>query len=76
MERIASIPDWQRPRPGDTLIVWTEGTAWARGGSLGWQLCDRAGRPVAGKAGTTAGVPAWSFGAVAATRAGGFTVLY
>jgi hypothetical protein len=61
---------------GDTLIVWTEGTAWARGGSLGWQVFDRAGRPVAGKAGTTAGVPAWSFGAVAATRAGGFTVLY
>src|SRR5438132_1636689 len=31
---------------GDTLFAWTEGTGWARGGALAWQLYDRNGRPV------------------------------
>jgi hypothetical protein len=59
---------------GTTLMVWTEGTGWARGGSLAWQLYDAAGQP-AGQKGTAAGVPTWSFGAVVA-RPGGFVVLY
>ena len=29
---------------GDPLFVWTEGTAWARGGSLAWQAFDSTGR--------------------------------
>jgi len=59
---------------GETLMVWTEGTGWARGGSLAWQLYDSSGR-VMGEKGAKAGVPMWSFGAVA-TKAGGFVVLY
>lgn len=59
---------------GDTLMVWTEGTGWARGGSLAWQLYDSNGKPV-GEKQTTAGVPTWSFGAVVA-KPGGFVVIY
>ena len=66
--RIAVAPD------GATLLAWTEGAGWARGGSLAWQLYDAAGKPV-GETHTAPGLPAWSFGAVAA-KPGGFLILY
>ena len=31
---------------GETILVWTEGTGWQKGGSLAWQVFDRAGRPI------------------------------
>ena len=60
---------------GETLLVWNEGTAWQRGGSLAWQLFDHQGKALAEK-GTLAGVPAWSFTAVAVLADGGFTIFY
>jgi hypothetical protein len=60
---------------GDTLFVWTEGTAWARGGALAWRVFDAAGQPTE-RGGRASGVPAWSFAAAVARRDGGFTVLY
>jgi len=60
---------------GNTLLVWTEGTAWARGGALAWRVFDAAGRPSEGS-GRASSVPVWSFGAAIARRDGGFTVLY
>src|SRR5262249_39609456 len=66
--RIAISPE------GETLMVWTEGTGWARGGSLAWQLYDAHGKEM-GHMHTEAGVPVWSFGAVV-TKPGGFVVLY
>jgi hypothetical protein len=66
--RIAISPN------GDTLMVWTEGTGWARGGSLAWQLYGASGKLIGDK-GTTAGVPTWSFGAVVA-KPGGFILIY
>jgi len=60
---------------GDTILVWTEGTSWGKGGSLAWQVYDREGKPT-GEKGTVAGVPAWSFGAAIARPEGGFTVVY
>jgi hypothetical protein len=59
---------------GETLMVWTEGTAWARGGSLAWQLYD-ASHKLMGDKGTRPGVPAWSFGTVT-PAARGFVVIY
>jgi hypothetical protein len=59
---------------GETLMVWTEGTGWARGGSLAWQLYDQSGKMIGEKV-TKAGVPGWSFGA-AVRKSGGFVVLY
>src|SRR5206468_1157236 len=66
--RIAMVPD------GETLMVWTEGTGWSRGGSLAWQLYGASGKPI-GEEGKAGGIPAWSFGAVI-TKTGGFVVLY
>src|SRR5262249_45023703 len=57
------------------LLVWTEGTAWARGGSLAWQVFDSAGKP-AGSRGTADGVPVWSFATAVARPDGGFVILY
>lgn len=59
---------------GETLLVWTEGTGWNKGGRLVWQLYGKDGKPAAEK-GSADGVPVWSFGAAFAT-AGGFTILY
>ena len=66
--RIAIAPN------GDTLMAWTEGTGWARGGSLAWQLYDAGGKPL-GEKHTAPGLPAWTFGAVVAKPAG-FIVFY
>ena len=60
---------------GSLLMVWTEGTAWNKGGSLAWQLYDAAGQP-SGRPGTRPGVPTWSVGAVAPRLSGGFVVFY
>jgi hypothetical protein len=66
--RIAMTPD------GETLMVWTEGTGWNRGGSLAWQLYGASARVVGEKA-TRADVRVWSFGAVV-SKARSFVVLY
>jgi hypothetical protein len=55
--RLAIMPD------GDTVMAWTEGTGWARGGSLAWQLFDQTGKPLGDKH-TVPGVPTWSVAAV------------
>ena len=60
---------------GETLMLWTEGAGWQRGGSLAWQLFDRNGSPI-GLTGSAPEAPTWSFGAVAAHPDGTFTILY
>jgi hypothetical protein len=60
---------------GETFLLWTEGMGWQRGGSLRWQLFDGNGNPT-GAMGSAPGVPAWSFGAVAARADGTFAVTY
>lgn len=60
---------------GDVLFVWTEGTAWARGGALAWHLFDAIGKPTLTQ-GTSPGVPVWSFAAPIARPDGSFVVLY
>lgn len=62
-------------RNGTVLLAWTDGTAWARGGSLAWQAFGADGRPTAVK-GTQPGIPVWSFTAVLARPDGGFTIFY
>jgi hypothetical protein len=59
---------------GETLLVWTEGMGWAKGGSLSWQLYDKVGKPT--QKGTEPGVPKWSLIATFARPDGGFTILY
>lgn len=62
---------------GETLLVWTEGTSWARGGGLAWRVFDRQLAARLDARGTiVAGVPAWSFAAPVARQDGGFTIFY
>ena len=60
---------------GETLLVWTEGTGWNRGGSLAWQLFDRSGKPV-GEAGSAPGIAVWSLAAAVAHPDGSFEIIY
>jgi len=62
-------------RDGSILLVWTEGTAWARGGSIAWQVFDPAGSPTSVR-GSRPGLPVWGFAAAVARPDGGFTIIY
>ena len=57
------------------LLVWTEGTGWSKGGSLGWQLFDNSGNPV-GAPGHAPGVPVWGLPSAFADDQGNFTIVY
>ena len=60
---------------GETILIWTEGIGWQKGGSVHWQVYDKNGRPTAEK-GRGDGVPVWSLVAAFARPDGGFTVVY
>ena len=60
---------------GQTILVWTEGVGWNRGGSVVWQVYDKDGKPTAEK-GRADGVPTWSLVAAFARPDGSFVVLY
>lgn len=57
------------------LLASTEGTGWAKGGSVAWQLYDNEGRTI-GENGRAAGVPVWSLPAAHAKPDGSFVVIY
>jgi len=60
---------------GEMLLVWTEGTAWQRGGSVAWQVFSADGRPTT-EHGRVDGVPVWSLAAAYARPDGRFTIVY
>jgi hypothetical protein len=60
---------------GETVMVWTEGTAWMKGGSLAWQVFDPQGRPI-GSEGHAPNVPVWDAPSVFADPRGDFTIFY
>jgi len=60
---------------GQMLLVWTEGTGWAKGGSLAWQLFDSEGKPT-GAEGNAPGIPVWGLPSVFADHQGNFTIVY
>lgn len=60
---------------GETLMVWTEGTGWQRGGSLAWQVFDAQGTPTNDK-GKRDGVAAWSYATAYARPDGEFVILH
>lgn len=78
----APAPTGKRKHPaiatnarGETILVWTEGTGWKKGGSLAWQVFDKNGKP-AGEMGVAQGVPVWGLATVVAEAGGGFTIIY
>jgi hypothetical protein len=60
---------------GQTLLAWTEGTGWSRGGSLAWQVYGPEG-PLPALQGRQPGVPVWGVLTAFARPDGGFTLLY
>jgi len=60
---------------GDTILVWTEGTGWGKGGALAWQVYGKDGKPTGASGGVT-DLPAWSFGAAFSRPDGGYIVIF
>ena len=60
---------------GETMLVWTEGTAWKKGGSLAWQVFDHEGKPTSEK-GSSPDVPVWGLATAIAEANGNFTIIY
>jgi len=60
---------------GDRLLAWTEGTGWARGGTLAWEITDRRGRVLASRSGAGP-VPVWGLIAALALADGSFAIVH
>jgi hypothetical protein len=60
---------------GETLLAWTEGMKWGKGGSLAWQIFNKNDEPE-GETGRADGVPASSLVTAFAGPGGRFTVVY
>ncbi len=79
---ISPMPGVKRKNPvaigndkGETLLVWTEGTGWARGGGVAWQVYDKDSKPTSAK-GRADGVPVWSLATAFAKSDGSFAIVY
>jgi hypothetical protein len=60
---------------GEILLVWTEGTGWAKGGAIAWQVYDQNRKPL-GAPGHRDGLPVWSFPAAYAKADNRFVIIY
>ena len=60
---------------GETLVTWTEGTGWEKGGAVVWQIFDAVGKPLS-KINRIEGVPVWSFPAALVGSNGDFEIIY
>ncbi len=69
-------PVLARNSQGQSLLVWTEGTGWQKGGAVAWQMFDSSGHPLTESAGRQDNLPVWSFPAVFAESDGHFTIVY
>ena len=59
---------------GETLVTWSVGTGWEKGGQLAWVVLDSAGNAT-GQRGIKPGVPVWGF-TTAYAEGGQFVILY
>ncbi len=59
---------------GETLVTWSVGTGWQKGGQLGWLVLDAAGKPTAERE-MKGGVPVWGF-STAYVNGEKFVILY
>ncbi len=60
---------------GEILVVWTEGTAWNKGGSIAWQVYDQRGKSL-GTVGRARNLPVWGAPAAFAKPDGEFVVMF
>lgn len=61
---------------GETLLGWTEGTGWNRGGDLAWQVYDPSGRVAPDQGRVAGGIPAWGLAAAVARPDGSFLLIH
>jgi hypothetical protein len=61
---------------GETILAWTEGTGWQKGGALAWQVFDRSGRPTETKGRVEAGIPVWGLPTLVARPDGSFLIIH
>lgn len=60
---------------GEVLLAWAEGTGWAKGGAVAWQIYDREGNPISPK-GRAEGLKPWSLATAFTEPDGSFTIIY
>ena len=53
---------------GQTMLAWTEGTGWQRGGTLVWQVFDKEGKPTETNGRLDDGIPVWGLPTVVAIQ--------
>jgi hypothetical protein len=83
MGKIASPPGAAKRRhpvavanaKGETLVAWSEGTGWAKGGTAVWQIFDSKGTPDL-EQGRGKDLPVWDMVAAFAKTNGDFVVIY
>jgi hypothetical protein len=63
-------------KDGLTLLAWTEGTGWKKGGGLAWQVYGKDLTPLPEARGGAKDLPAWSLPTAVATAGGGFLIVY
>jgi hypothetical protein len=61
---------------GETILVWTEGTGWEKGGALAWQVFDDKGKPTGARGRKPDAIPVWSFAAVYAEPDDSFVIIH
>ena len=74
-ERAGRHPALATNAKGETLVAWSVGTGWQKGGTLAWRMLDASGRP-APESGKGDGVPVWSHTAAFATQDNDFIILH
>ena len=60
---------------GVVLLVWAEGTGWAKGGQVAWQLYSPEGKSIS-EIGRVEGLPVWSMAAAFTRPEGDFVIVY
>jgi hypothetical protein len=58
-----------------TVLAWTEGTGWQRGGSLAWRVIGRDGTPLGGNR-LEGAISTWSLPTAVARPDGSFVIVY
>jgi hypothetical protein len=61
---------------GETLLVWTEGTGWQKGGTLAWCIFDKDGKPTRTAGRIDGGIPVWSLPTTLTRPDGSFVVIH
>src|SRR5262249_46791315 len=61
---------------GETILVWTEGTGWQKGGTLAWCIFDKSGKPTKESGRVDGGIPVWGLPTAVATPQGEFIVIH